>query len=587
MDPFTRIVSWGDLPGPWELLKDPKVDKIFHNAKHDSQAAEAVDKEINGRIEDTAIMAKVLFSGQKAGLKDLSEQWLGVPKDDEEALHAAVQAARDEAKALGWKIADDSGRWGDQPFMADFWLPQVATELERYARLDPERTMLLFHLLNPMLDTDPRLRAHYEAELKLLKVVMDMERRGVRCHSHVCRFENSKAKMKAKVHTARLEAGLRELAFPVPPKVLKANKGQLFNVNSPNQIRALAYDHLKFPVKYYTDKGNPATDAHALGAMKHPLLMEILNVKAQGKTQEFFDTYLMHSHVCPKTKVEILHPSFKQIGTVTFRFSCTCPNLQNVPDAFGTRSLVPIQARMPFGPRPGKVWLHADWSQIEMWIFAGEANDKAMLEDLHTGSLHNATANRIYGKGRNIVAEEEAHGHRNSKNKAKVLNFGVVFCMGVDTMADALECSRSEAKRNLAFYYDAYKDIRPFMDRMIAQAQRDGYIWNRHGWRLEVDKEMAYRAVNYKVQSGAAAHMKEKMLWLDNFYRTHPEIGAELVLTIHDEIVTEVEEAKILPYLPMIRAELEDHRGKWPEFPKLPIEYKITRERWDISEKVK
>ncbi len=168
VDPFTRKVDWTDLPGPWALLADPNVIKIFHHAKHDIQGANAVGKRVCGRVEDTYIMAKVLFSGKKAGLKDLGVDWLGVPKDDEEALHAAVQAARTEAKALGWKIADDSGRWGDEPWMADFWLPQVADELERYGRLDPERTMLLFHLLNPMLDEDPRLRAHYELELKVL-----------------------------------------------------------------------------------------------------------------------------------------------------------------------------------------------------------------------------------------------------------------------------------------------------------------------------------------------------------------------------------------------------------------------------------
>ena len=124
------------------------------------------------------------------------------------------------------------------------------------------------------------------------------------------------------------------------------------------------------------------------------------------------------------------------------------------------------------------------------------------------------------------------------------------------------------------------------MDDMIALAQQQGYIWNRFGWKLEVDKRAAYRSINYLVQSSAAAHMKEKMRWLARYYKAHPEIGARIVLTIHDEIVTEVEEAKILPHLPFIKKEFEDHHGKWPEFPKLPVEFKATRYSWAKSEKM-
>ncbi len=223
-----------------------------------------------------------------------------------------------------------------------------------------------------------------------------------------------------------------------------------------------------------------------------------------------------------------------------------------------------------------------------MWIFAAEAGDEALLADMHTGNLHTATANRVYGKGViDIVAIEEKEGRKNSRGRAKMLNFGVVFCMGIDSMAIALECSRTEAKRNLKYYYDQYSKIRPFMDKMISMAQRDGYIWNRYGWKLEVSKTAAYRSVNYIVQSSAAAHMQEKMIWLDEYYKAHPEIGAEIVLTIHDEIVTEVEEAKILPHLPIIKAEFENHHGKWSEFPKLPLEFKVTRDRWDKPEKLK
>ena len=586
VDPFTRVVNWSDLPGPWSLLANKDVTKVFHNAKHDIQAAEAIGKGINGRIEDTMLMTKVLFSGARAGLKDLGEEWLGVKKDDEIVLHEAVKVARAEAKLLGWKIADDSGRWGDEPHMADFWLPQVSEQLERYARLDAERTMLLFHLLNPMLDEDPRLRAHYDLELKLLRAVIDMERTGVRCHRDWCHFEISRAKLRVKQHASRLAALLAESGFK-PLEKAGSKSLAVFNPNSPKQVRRLVYDHLKFPVKTYTDKGAPSVAGKVLQTMKHPIIQELSSVKLQTKAQTFFQSYLLHAVPDPITNglTDVVHPSFSQVTAATFRFSCKAPNLQQVPDAYSRYGFEALQARTVFGPRPGKIWLHVDWSQIQMWIFAADSGDPNMLADLMTGSLHEATANRVFGNGRDIVAEEAAKGIRTSRTTAKMLNFGVVFCMGEETTAEYLGCTRQEAKTYRDFYYKQYTHIRPFMDRTIALAKREGCIWNRYGWKLDVDRDMAYRAVNYYVQSEEAAHVKLKMIWLHEYYKAN-NLDAQLVLTNHDEIVTECVEAEILPHLSIIKDELENHHGVFPEFPKLPIEFKVTRDKWSKQEKL-
>lgn len=596
VDPFTRAVDWRGRSGPWEEFASSKVVKVLHNAKYDCRMYEMIGHPLVGRIEDTMIMARVLFSDEDVGLKPLGEKWLEVSTDDEQDLAAATQKARDEAKKKGWKIADDSGRFGNsEPWRADYWLAPAAL-LERYARLDAERTLLLFHLLNPMLDEDPRLRQRYEEEMELFRVVYDMEGRGIRCSRRVCQFENRKSVIKQEAHHNKLRAELKKIGFKTEQQVpyvgtqkrrkwMKVEVHDI-NVKSGPQKEALVYKHLKFPIKHFTDKGNPATSSDALREMEHPAIDELIRVQAQIDTRKFFNNYLLHSQWSGKDGCDILHPDFYQVGARTGRFSCRNPNLQNVPDAFNTRGFEPIQARMPFGPRPGKIWLHGDWSQIEMWIFAGEADDKALLEDLHTGNLHTATANRVFGRGRDIVSEEAKLGKKNARGRAKMLNFGVVFCMGVDSMANALKCSRTEAKEHLDYYYEHYHRIRPFMEDIMSTAGREGCIWNRYGWRLQVARHAPYRAVNYIVQSSAAAHMKEKMRWLDGYYRAHPEIGASIVLTIHDEIVTEVEEAKILPHIKTIRSEFENHHGRWSNFPKLPLEFKVTRRRWDKPDKL-
>ena len=191
----------------------------------------------------------------------------------------------------------------------------------------------------------------------------------------------------------------------------------------------------------------------------------------------------------------------------------------------------------------------------------------------------------MFGNGRDIVAEEAAKGIRTSRTTAKMLNFGVVFCMGEETTADYLGCTRLDAKRYRDFYYKQYIRIKPFMESTISNAKRDGFVWNRYGWKLEVDRDMAYRAVNYIVQSEEAAHVKLKMIWLHEYFKAHPELDAHLVLTNHDEIVWECVEETMRPRLSIIRNELENHYGVFPEFPKLPIEFKVTRNKWSQQEK--
>ena len=403
------------------------------------------------------------------------------------------------------------------------------------------------------------------------------------------------------MHQQNLTGLVKKSGFSIDRKVAKkvdpsgVQKSYDINVNSPQQVQKLVYGHLGFPVLETTDSGQPATGAEALRTFDHPIVREIVTVKSMLNTQKFFKTYLLHSIANAEGPgVDILHPTFNQDGAKTRRYSAKDPNLQNVPNAITTKSVMPIQARIPFGPRPGKVWIHNDWSQEELRIFAAESGDQALLADLATGDIFTVATNRILGKRINpqtgqvehydIVAEEAKVNKKTSRSKIKILSYGIIYGGGADAASRSLGCSRAEAQALLDQYHETYHRIRPFMDDLISLAGQQGYIWNRFNWRMEVNKEYAYQAVNYLIQSSAAAYLKSKLVWLWKYYRAHPEIGARIVMTIHDEIVTEVEEAKILPHLSIIKAELENHHGIWPEIPNLPVEFKMARERWDVQE---
>lgn len=556
-----------------EQLMESKVP-VYHNALFDMRmlSAAGVDIDVQKPFHDTMAMVHVLFSAERVGLKDLGEMWLDIPKDDEKALGDEVKRLRKGAEAKGWKIAT-KGRWGDQPWKADYWL--AGPELEVYNRKDSERTMLLLQILLDELEKFPALVKKYTQELDVIRATYRMIGKGVACRKDICTFEIKRNNLARKQHYGRVLKMHQQIHPGAAP----------LNVNSPKQLIQLIYTDLKNPVLAFTEKDNPATDADALAAIDHPIVKEIVKTKSAEKAvNNFFGRYRMLTG-----EDGILHPEFKPFGARTSRYSCSAPNLQNVANALNTRSSEPIQARTPFVPRPGKVWYHWDWSQMEMWIFAAEAKEELMLHDLRTGNLHNSTANRMYGQGRDIVKEElEQGGRSNSKAKAKMFNFGVVFGMGVPSAADFLKCGKAEARRELGRYYTAYPRIRPYMDEISSEAAREGFIWTRPGHRLQVDSGFAYKACNYKVQGGAAGHMRNKLVWLDKFCRSNfSAFGMELILTVHDELVVEAEEnERTLDAVRFIKEELEDHDGLWPEIKNLPVETAITRTNWALKEKL-
>ena len=573
VDPMTRNVSWtrSQLQQIADLTEDERLPKTYFHAKFDVRHLEKIGIKTLGRIDEVMFMVHVLFSAELIKLKPLAKRWLQISDDDEHVLRAATIKARHEAKKKGWKIAEKDSQ-GEDPVAADYWLAPPDL-LWRYGLRDAERTLLLYYLSLEELEKDPRFLRKYEEEMELWPITYEMEGRGVRCSPQICQFEISRNRIKKNFHYKRVVEAV----------------GRPINLRSPKQLCEYIYGKLAMPVKSYTENGSPATDADSLRKLDHPIVSEIVACKAADVAiGNFFQTYARHIRL--EEGLPILHPDFQQLGARTTRFSCRRPNLHAAANAFNTRSFEPIQARTPFGPRPGYLWVHSDWSQIEMWIFAAESQDEDLLADLATGNIHTATANRVFGHGRDIVAEEMKEGRSNARGRAKMLNFGVVFGMGVPAVMDFLKCSRKEAQEVLDLYYRGYPRIKPFMQELSDRAAREGFIWNRFNRRLQVPRGSAYVSVNYLIQSSAAEYMKSKMRWIAPYLRARRALDAYLVLTIHDELVIEVPaplRPEMLLALKEIKAELENIHGLWwPELKNLPVEFKITRERWDKNEKL-
>lgn len=634
VNPATREV---EIPKrPWRSLvnffSNASVTKVFHHAKFDIRMLESIGASVRGRIEETIFALHALNNMEPSfKLKRLGAKYVEIPDDDEKELRKATSKARLAAKKKGWKIAEKLSS-SDDPIAADYWLAPEEL-LKRYAVTDAERTILLWLMAHGVMDEEG-VRDTYEMELKLFPRTYAMETRGVKIEPAVVDAEIVN-------HNGALKKSLAE--------VQKWKPG--INLNSPVQLQRFLYGTkdcggLGVAPIYDKDTGNPTTDAEALQSIQHPFARLISRVRAHEKAlSSFFVKYKRLSIPDPLNPGgRALHPDFQQVGPVTGRFACRTPNLQNVADSSGAGfTTEPIQARTPFGPRPGFVWYHFDFSQLELRIFADVAQEPNMLAAIHEGGdIHGNTARKIWGDKRPDAAIKAAvsalgldgkeaentpkaisevarlrkregkaspetlatawldeHGwdinkaessidKKNSRKKAKIINFLTIYGGWADAVASKLVCSKREAEDLLEEYHATFNRIRAYSEELSSLVYRDGFIRNRFNRKLWVDPDYAYRAVNYMVQGSAADLLKDRMLAVSDYLEKMRARGVEayLVLTIHDEIVIEVRLGQGFPwFLRRIRRIMEDHGGRFG-LP-LPVDLAKTVTRWNEKKELK
>jgi len=574
VDPFTRepIVCLKDLVTLQRFFSDPSITKVFHNAKFDIRMLEQLDVTVKGTVHDTIFLIKTLNSLEpSAKLKDLGRKYLDIPAEDQEDLQKATIRARAEAKKLGWQLGVEVAE--------DYWMAPSAL-CKKYAVCDAERTMMLFMLMKDQLEEE-KLTATYERELALFPVTYTMEGRGVRVDMDVIDSGLHKSKQRSKVLAKKIHAILGEI-----------------NLNSPKQLVEAFYSSKKkgglgLPITKYTKTGNPSCDQQALEAMNHPAANFLLQWKAEDGLRKFFANYKKLAVFDEANDCWVIHPSFTQTDTRTFRFSCRQPNLQNVPDADNSRSMVAIQARTPFGPRKGCVWYLYDYKQLEVVVFADCSKEPSLLKAIASGrQIHNETGNRVWGpKNRKlairaarhaleldtkqpasspevkaaqdeywdvtpkktaenwlsdwdwkIVEAEASIGKSNTKTNAKGVTFNKIFGGGVNGLQAFIPVSWEQGMEILDAYDNAYPKITSWIKKKTNKARRLGYTETREGTKLRVDPEKPYKAVNYEVQGSAAELLKAAMIRLNPYLKQLRAKGIDIwmILTVHDELVFEL-----------------------------------------------
>ena len=327
-----------------------------------------------------------------------------------------------------------------------------------------------------------------------------------------------------------------------------------FNINSTKQLGEILFEKMKLPVVKKTKSGY-STDVDVLEKLKSedPIISEILDYRQLMKLNS---TYVegLKPYINPKTKR--IHSFFHQTITATGRISSTEPNLQNIP----TRFELGKQVRKIFKPEPGKVYIDADYSQIELRVLAHMSEDTHMVQAFKDGEdIHRQAASKVFKTPMEEVTKEQ-------RSNAKAVNFGIVYGISDFGLGEQLGISRKIAKQYIEEYLQEYAGIKNFMDDMKEKAKETGYVetlFNRRRYIPELKsnnymvRQFGERAaMNTPIQGTAADIMKIAMI---NVYKKLIEenLEAKIVLQVHDEMMIEAPLAEAEKVKEIVKTEME------------------------------
>ena len=337
-------------------------------------------------------------------------------------------------------------------------------------------------------------------------------------------------------------------------KVIHEMAGEEFNINSTKQLGEILFEKMQLPVIKKTKNGY-STDVDVLEKLKRedPIIGKILEYRQLMKLNS---TYVegLKPFINPKTKR--IHSFFHQTITATGRISSTEPNLQNIP----TRFELGKRVRKVFKPEEGKVYIDADYSQIELRVLAHISEDKHMIDAFnHNEDIHKQAASKVFKTPIDEVTKEQ-------RSNAKAVNFGIVYGISDFGLAEQLGISRKKAKQYIDEYLTEYEGIKEFMENIIEKAKEKGYVetlFHRRRYVPELSsknymvRQFGNRvAMNTPIQGTAADIMKIAMINVNKELKKRG-LEAKIILQVHDEMMIEAPENEKEEVKDIMKREME------------------------------
>jgi len=508
------------LPLPWVLgqlkpiLEDRGIKKVGQNIKYEWIVLKQYGIHLQGIDGDTMIASYLLNpTKHNHNLSEIAREYL-------------------DRSVTNYKEVVGTG-------LKTLTFDQIGLEKARdYSCEDADVTLQLSRLLFPKL-TEGGLKDLFDrVEMPLVLVLAKMEMNGV------------------KIDLDLLGNYSKEIETQLQQKIerIYSLAGEVFNINSSQQLGKILFNRLKLPAVKKTKTGY-STDVDVLTklSLQHDLPLEILGYRNLTKLKS---TYL---DVFPKLvhpRTGRVHTSYNQTVTATGRLSSSDPNLQNIP----VRAEEGNRIRQAFIPEKGWSIVSADYSQIELRILAHLSQDETLIRAFQNDEdIHARTASEIFSVPMEKVTPT-------MRREAKVINFGILYGMSAYGLSQQLGIEPKIAQAYIDEYFKKYTGVQAYIEKTLEEARQRGYVTtllNRrrylpdiHSPTVAIRQATERMAVNTPLQGTAADVIKVSMIHIQNRIE---ELGlsSRMIMQVHDELVFEVPEEELPKALPLIRNEME------------------------------
>ena len=399
------------------------------------------------------------------------------------------------------------------------------------------------HALAPKMRQDvdalSERRVYEDIDLPLVPVLLAMEKAGIRIDSGVL------GRM-----AARLAGDMQRVG-----EEIFSLSGHRFNINSPKQLGDVLFNKMGLPRPLKYGKGKVISTAQ-------DVLEELAEHNAAPRlVLEYRQLAKLKSNYADSLPLladadSRVHTTFNQVGTATGRLSSTNPNLQNIP----IRTELGREIRAAFVAPPGCVLLSADYSQIELRLLAHFSADPLLTRAYQTGEdIHTLTASEVFGVPAGAMDKE-------TRNRAKAVNFGIVYGISPFGLAAQLGIEQNEARLYIEKYFARYQGVREWIDRMLEETRREQRVRTVFG-RIRPIPDIQSRnpnqrgfaertAINTPLQGTAADLIKLAMIRIDRRLADE-KLQARMTLQVHDELVFDVPHTELGQVRSLVQHEME------------------------------
>lgn len=515
------------------LFEDETIEKVAHNIKFDMHMLENIGIVVNGRLHDTLVLAKIVNENRKTfALKNVAEEHGGITKYEDTVDH--------------YKRSHRVKRYDK--------LPEIL--LGSYANADIYNCYLVFVNEYPALEPE-NLVDVYDTECAIIRPLYQMERVGMQLDPD---------------YEQPLKQELQSIADQMENEIYEA-VGHRFNLNSTKQLYeallAVGVDDSWIPK---TDKGNPSLDKKSMDRLAGFYHVDLVSkVLEYRKATKLLVTYAYGIYE-QRDSADRIHANINQCEATTGRMSITKPAMQTIPrdDKHIKRAVV---------PGPGNYLVYIDYSQVEYRIYAHYMKSEHLIDLINKDyDVHAATAALLNREPVDAFVERLHNGDSDAKaqrQRAKTINFALLYGVGVNHLCELLNTSYEEAARVKAEYFAAIPEANAFINKVQQLITQRGWIRNFYGRRRRLSGSECYKGPNALIQGCAADVVKHRLVILYDYIQEH-NLKTKLINIVHDEVQLQVPEDELghVPYFLDCLQDMEHFRT----FIKADVE--MSNESW-------